>query len=293
MNYILHLNTFLWKLRTETRLTGNHISLYLALFHYWNCNRFQNPFPLYRERLMQIAGIGSRTTYSKCLKELHDFGYIVHNPSLHRNHRPKVSLVRWKLPPKDDPQLGMFSDNPPKSDPPPSPNMGHLIAKIGTLTCSDPGNTTVKSDPLTCPDVGPNIKQSVNGKHFEREAHTPDPSLPELPSENANQNAPGAETSNEPRPYPRSRDEVLKYFEDMKYPDIEAIIFFNHYQANGWRQAGRIPIKDWKAAADKWMSYTLKGDNANFKPAQHANTRSTQLPGHLRLEQDKNYEDPL
>lgn len=292
MNYIVHLNTFLWKLQHETRLTGNHISLYLALFHYWNRNRFQNPFPLYRERLMQIAGIGSKATYSKCLKDLHDFGYIVHNPSLHRNHRPKVSLVRWKLPPKTTRQMGMFAADPPKTDPPPVPDMGHLIAKIGTLSDPDPVNTAVESGPLTDPDLVPIIKQGTNGKHWESGTPSPDPSPPNHPSENSNQTIAGAETLAGPRPHPRSRDEVLKYFADMKYPDIEAITFFNHYRANGWRQAGRVPITDWQAAADKWMNYTFKNGNEN-KPSQYANARNTQLPGHLRLEQDKSYEDPL
>src|SRR5688500_1091583 len=55
MNYIRHLNTFFSHVKTDTRLTSSHVSLYMALFQYWNFNRFQNPFSIYRENIMQLS----------------------------------------------------------------------------------------------------------------------------------------------------------------------------------------------------------------------------------------------
>lgn len=46
---------------------------------------------------------------------------------------------------------------------------------------------------------------------------------------------------------------VSAYFTSMSYPESEAKKFFAHYEANGWLQNGKVPITNWKAAADKWM----------------------------------------
>lgn len=85
MNYIKHLNGFFEKTSEDRRLTAYHISLYLALFQLWNLNRFRNPFPVSREELMQIARIGSKNTYSRCIKQLDQWGYISYfsNGNLH------------------------------------------------------------------------------------------------------------------------------------------------------------------------------------------------------------------
>ncbi|WP_109700444.1 hypothetical protein [Chitinophaga deserti] len=46
---------------------------------------------------------------------------------------------------------------------------------------------------------------------------------------------------------------VAAFFTSMSYPESEAKKFFAHYEANGWLQNGKVPITNWKAAADKWM----------------------------------------
>ena len=81
VNYIQHLTGFYGLIAKDNRLTTAHISLYMALFQFWNMNRFQNPISISRNEMMTISKIGSTNTYSKCLKELDKFGYIQYVPS--------------------------------------------------------------------------------------------------------------------------------------------------------------------------------------------------------------------
>jgi hypothetical protein len=81
MNYIKHLNTVFDIFYKDNRLSANHISLYMALFHSWNDNRFNNPFAIGRSDVMKAAKIGSVSTYTKCVWELHKWEYIQYNPS--------------------------------------------------------------------------------------------------------------------------------------------------------------------------------------------------------------------
>ena len=93
MNYIRHLNTFFSFVKTDQRLTASHVSLYLALFLYWNFNRFQNPFSIYRENIMQLSKIGSKNTYHKCIKQLHEAKYIYCHPAVNRFHLVRISVI--------------------------------------------------------------------------------------------------------------------------------------------------------------------------------------------------------
>ena len=48
MNYIKHLTGFFDKVVNDHTLNPTHISLYIALFQFWNCNRFRNPISISR-----------------------------------------------------------------------------------------------------------------------------------------------------------------------------------------------------------------------------------------------------
>ncbi|MEO8772608.1 MAG: hypothetical protein ABI402_21105 [Ferruginibacter sp.] len=94
MNYIRHLNAFFSFVRCDKRLTSSHVSLYMALFQCWNINRFKNPFPIAREESMNLSAIGSKNTYHKSLKELHQFGYIYYRASVNKFHKSTVHIVK-------------------------------------------------------------------------------------------------------------------------------------------------------------------------------------------------------
>ncbi|STD01233.1 hypothetical protein [Chryseobacterium carnipullorum] len=81
MNYIKHLTGFYGKVAQDNMLNPTHISLYLALFQFWNFNRFRNPVSISRDEVMRISKIHSKATYHKCLKNLHSSGYIDYQPS--------------------------------------------------------------------------------------------------------------------------------------------------------------------------------------------------------------------
>ncbi|MEL7005887.1 MAG: hypothetical protein AAFN93_24640, partial [Bacteroidota bacterium] len=40
------------------KLHSSHVALYLALFQYWNLNRFNSPITIFREEVMRFAKIG-------------------------------------------------------------------------------------------------------------------------------------------------------------------------------------------------------------------------------------------
>lgn len=81
MNYIKHLTGFFEKVAVDKALNPTHVSLYIALFQFWNCNRFKNPISISRDEVMRISKISSKATYHKCLKNLHTLGYVNYEPS--------------------------------------------------------------------------------------------------------------------------------------------------------------------------------------------------------------------
>ena len=91
MNYIKHLNGVLNQFSKDNRLNPTHISLYIALFQFWNYNRFPEDFFINREEIMSFSKIGSKSTYHKCIRELSHWKYIRYKPS----HNPfKGSRVK-------------------------------------------------------------------------------------------------------------------------------------------------------------------------------------------------------
>ncbi|MFC4218962.1 hypothetical protein [Flagellimonas marina] len=81
VNYIKHLNGVFEQFSKDSRLNPTHISLYVALFQFWNTNYFKQEFFINRDEVMQYAKIGSKSTYHRCIKELHHWHYIIYTPS--------------------------------------------------------------------------------------------------------------------------------------------------------------------------------------------------------------------
>ncbi|PHR48164.1 MAG: transcriptional regulator [Fluviicola sp.] len=69
------------RISDDDRLNPSHVSLYLALFQFWNMNRFQNPISINRSEVMRISKIGSKSTYHRCINELSDWNYLEYRPS--------------------------------------------------------------------------------------------------------------------------------------------------------------------------------------------------------------------
>ena len=245
MNYIRHLNAFFTYLKTDNRLTASHVSLYLALFQYWNFNRFQNPFPVYRNDIMKLCKIGSKNTYHKCIRELHQCKYILYHPASHKYQPVKISMIRLdKQVPNDPKQLNLFS---PKSD-------THTGIKNETQQVPILTDTSTDFDTAQVPNMGHLIKP--NNK---QERETPTHKI--FKKNKKIQNA-----INDMAQVPKSvhmpaLTEVEKFFTDTNYPIAEAKKFYNHYKAIGWKIQGVTPIEDWKALVEKWMENSKKWED--------------------------------
>ncbi|HCE53616.1 MAG TPA: hypothetical protein DER05_00880 [Lutibacter sp.] len=81
VNYIKHLNTFFQNLSQDKRFNATHVSMYVVLFYQWNNARFSDEFYINRNEIMSLSRIGSKGTYHKCLKDLHEWQYLEYLPS--------------------------------------------------------------------------------------------------------------------------------------------------------------------------------------------------------------------
>src|SRR3970040_974817 len=93
MNYIKHLTGFFDRIIQDRNLNPTHISLYVALFQFWNINRFINPISITRDEVMRISKISSKATYHKCMRDLNDKGYVKYEPSYNPYKGSMVVLI--------------------------------------------------------------------------------------------------------------------------------------------------------------------------------------------------------
>jgi hypothetical protein len=70
------LQNFLNTVKGDMRVNPRHISIYISLFQEWTKNNFESPVILKAKTVMELSKINSRTTFTKCIKDLHEFGYI-------------------------------------------------------------------------------------------------------------------------------------------------------------------------------------------------------------------------
>ncbi|WP_282123347.1 hypothetical protein [Algibacter mikhailovii] len=94
-NYILHLKSIYERFYEDNKLNATHISLYMALFQFWNTNRFTNPFFINRSDAMKLSKIGSKNTYHKCIRDLHKQKYIKYKPSNNPTKSSEVYMYNY------------------------------------------------------------------------------------------------------------------------------------------------------------------------------------------------------
>ena len=95
INYIKHLNAVFLQFSKDGRLNPTHISLYVALFQLWNNYHFPVNFHINREEVMQFSKIGSKTTYHRCIKDLHHWKYLLYEPSHNPFHGSKIKMFNF------------------------------------------------------------------------------------------------------------------------------------------------------------------------------------------------------
>lgn len=94
MERVKELTSFYSAIRNDNRIGATHISLYMALFQFYNLSDFHNPVAITRTSVMDVAKISGLATYHKCIKELADFGYIEYQPSYNPAISSQVILLK-------------------------------------------------------------------------------------------------------------------------------------------------------------------------------------------------------
>ena len=271
MNYIKHLTGFFDRVVKDRHLNPTHISLYMALFQYWNVNRFQNPISITRDEIMRISKICSKATYHKCMKELNDIGYIKYEPSFNPFKGSMVILFN-------------FSD-----DLKPVQKKDSTSSKILPVTEQAVNKLCTSNETGTEHVIGTFYKHNINNtnlsnienlKTSEKNFQNEENYFLEGDEKNSKEKKLREKKKGFVKPV---LDEVKHFFQQNNFPEVESQKFFNYFSSNGWLVGGKTPMADWQAAAQNWM---LNFDKFNVsEPAPKSS--------HLNTPTDKNYAEPL
>lgn len=277
MNYIKHLTGFFEKVTSDKTLNPTHISLYIALFQFWNCNRFKNPISISRDEVMRISKISSKATYHKCLKGLHAQGYIKYEPSYNPFKGSHVFLFNFS----DD--LKPLS----KSERAANPNFDPVGKQV--MNKSDTGNKTATA--LVNEQAVVSYINTTNNTNSQNTSNSVN--LVEQAKKNENQFLVHNEETKyydlkekklreKKKAFPELK-EVQDYFLKQDFPALEAQKFYNYFSSIGWLVGGKTPMADWPAAARNWMLNAPK-----FISNERTDTRKQ-----FDTSADKDYSEPL
>ncbi|WP_444626314.1 transcriptional regulator [Flavobacterium columnare] len=277
MNYIKHLTGFFEKVAIDKTLNPTHVSLYISLFQFWNCNRFKNPISINRDEVMRISKISSKATYHKCLKSLHSLGYINYEPSYNPFKGSHVILFNFSedlkpLPkserkPKNEPLIELVSEQ--------ALNKSCTSSETGTEQAVVPSINYINNTNILNDKNVSNLEKHT--KNFEEINNS------DLKNETEEKEKSSAKKEKEEKLQP-SIEEVKTYFQENNFPEQEAQKFFNYFKSVGWLVGGKTPMVDWQAAAQNWMI------NA---PKFISNAEQPNKAKQLNTTTEKDYSEPL
>lgn len=281
MNYIKHLTGFFEKVAIDKTLNPTHVSLYMSLFQFWNCNRFKNPISISRDEVMRISKISSKATYHKCLKNLHSLGYINYEPSYNPFKGSHVYLFNFSDDLKPIPKNEKATT--PKSEPVFELVNEQVVNKL--CTSSGTSNETSTEQALVSyinntniPNISNDLK-IVNLDEQAKKFENDDGFLKSEAAEKKEKSSAKKEKELTP-----TIENVKAYFLEQNFPELEAIKFFNYFSSNGWLVGGKTPMVNWQAAAQNWILNAPKfiSNEPQINRAKHLNTGT-----------DKDYSEPL
>lgn len=282
MNYIKHLTGFFNKVVNDYELNPTHISLYLALFHSWNINRFENPISITRNEMMRISKIFSKATYHKCINELHQRGYIIYEPS----YNPFKGSLIWVIE-LDNATVPQTKKEQKSSKirqvsvQPIEPVTEQVLNKQQTSTLPSPKQALV-------PSIN-SINNTNNSKSVNRHAHYKkgDNSIENFVEEQKKVVKKKLRKKKEiDEIIPPNLEDVKVYFLNLESIENEAERFYNHFQSNGWLVGGKSKMKNWQASARNWVM-----NAQSFNLIQSSATLP--VPGNLNTSKTKLYDEPL
>ncbi len=293
MNYIKHLTGFFEKVALDRTLNPTHISLYIALFQFWNCNRFKNPISISRDEVMRISKISSKATYHKCLKNLHSLGYINYQPSYNPFRGSHVILFNFSedlkpLPkserkPKNEPHFEQVNEQ--------ALNKSCTSSETGTEQAVVPSINYINNTNLLNDKNISNLEkqaknfEEINNSNLENEnekekkLREKKKSVSDSPTQIEINHKLGGKSFVEP-----NLNEIKTYFLENNFPKQEAQKFYNYFSSVGWLVGGKTPMVNWQAAAENWII------NA---PKFISNAEQPNKAKHLNTTTDKDYSEPL
>ena len=308
MNYIKHLTGFFEKVVADKTLNPTHISLYIALFQFWNCNRFKNPISISRDELMRISKISSKATYHKCLRNLHELGYINYQPSYNpfkgshvimfnfseilkpqtkAERTPLIEPILYisgeqvanksltNLQTSDEQALVSYINN---------TNITNNLKNTKGLNASQPSSKS--ENELSDAEMSKvaNKEKKLREKKKKHEENLIETSSGNIPVRN-HFIVPGLKPEKLNTNFKPTLEEVKLYFSQEKFPDLEAQKFYNYFASIGWLVGGRTPMQNWNAAAQNWMLNANKFTKESQPLPQNTNK--------LNATTEKNYAEPL
>ena len=214
MNYIKQLNAAFEKFYYDDRLNPTHISLYMALFQEWNSSRFAKDFFVNRRDLMQVAKIGSKSTYHRCVTDLDTWEYLCYFPSNnpYKGSKIKMAIIGTGDKPEEDhydPKLEQLAER------------YHPITEP-VMTRYPPNNGPAMYSKR--PSGGQALVSTINNtkpiKHNKQ---------------------------------PNSLKVVLDFFNANNFNSDYGKKFFEYYQNREWKTNDGIEIRNWQALAMHWM----------------------------------------
>ncbi|OOV20510.1 transcriptional regulator [Flavobacterium sp. LM4] len=286
MNYIKHLTGFFEKVVLDKALNPTHVSLYMALFQFWNCNRFKNPISINRDEVMRISKISSKATYHKCLKNLHSLGYINYEPSYNPFKGSHVILFNFS----EDLKPAQKSERKLKNEP--------LIESVSEQALN---KSCTSCETGTEQAVVPSINY-INNTNILNDKNVANLNEQAKKFEEINNSTLKNKTEEEKEKKFREKkksffvtssvvekptiESVKIYFQDNNFPELEAQKFFNYFSSVGWLVGGKTPMINWQAAAQNWIINSVNfNHNTDTTPANYRQN--------LNATTDKNYAEPL
>lgn len=86
------LSAFFGKSIDDHRISTTHIGIFAALVQYGADRGFPNPIRAFSHEIMKIAKISALRTYSRCMHDLSNYGYLIYEPSKKKNKASRIYL---------------------------------------------------------------------------------------------------------------------------------------------------------------------------------------------------------
>jgi hypothetical protein len=221
---------------------------------------------------MNASKIGSANTYTKCLKDLHNWGYIKYLPSHNPHQGSQIYMYNFNNTTNNGSDISSNKSTNKTIEKSigttsvtaaiPYINNSNKLNKQNNTNDYEHSRTKNNSESfIASTEFIPQLEESKKEKLREKKKRDPAESSFKKPT----------------------MQQLETFFARNQWPDIEAKKFFNHYSSNGWLVGGKTPMANWKASVENWM---LNSQNFN-------NEKTKTRPGNLHTSTEKNYNEPL